>query len=293
MPKQKRPPADPSSGPAAQFGYELRQLRQDAQLTYAALAQRSYYSASALHRADQGHVLPSENLTRSYVRACNGDVEAWLLKRKEIAVAAEAGKPPPSPRPTPKTRGLAAPDPTEATSPVEYIDALKRLREWSGLTYRDMERIAADYARPLPMSTVCAALRRGTLPQRDLVESIVRAVGLAEADQVLWLGVRDAIANGQPVPREPTWRRWTTGSRQLALTRPRLPPEDDVVAIEDDVVPVAHLVDEPLQLVRDWHLVGGRWQSTDELQAERSRERWAARASRAWAAVTRRWRRST
>ncbi|WP_433615177.1 hypothetical protein ACQP2P_10790 [Dactylosporangium sp. CA-139114] len=259
-------------------------MRQAARLTYTALAQRSRYSTSAVHAADQGHVLPGETLTESFVRACDGDVEDMLDKRKRIATALQTGRPTAGPRPTPKTRGLAPPDPTEATNPVAYIDALKKLREWSGMTYREIQAIAADYARPLPMSTVCAALSRGTLPQRDLTASFVRAVGMPEADQLVWLAVRDALATGKPVARGPAWKRWAAGSRRPVPGGAEVPAHEDVVAIEDGVVPISHLTDGAL---RDWVLVDGRWRSTDDLQSPRRRESWPARVT----VLLTRWRR--
>jgi hypothetical protein len=274
MPTQKKPPADPTSGPVAQFGYDLRTLRQKAQLSYPRLAQASFYSVSAVHRADQGHALPSEALTESFVKACGDDPAVWLKRRNEITADVEAGKPPAEPKLTPKTRGLAAPDPTEVTNSIEYIDALKRLREWSGMTYREMAKVAAEYARPLKASTVCAALGRGTLPQRDLVASFVRAAGLVEADELIWLEVRDALADGRPVPRGPAWKRWATGGRQVVARSNlrKIPVEDDVVVIEDDVVPVGELLNNP---VRDWVLINGRWESTDG-RPPRKRRPWAS-----------------
>jgi hypothetical protein len=278
MPKQPKqqtkPPADPESGPVARFGFDLRMLRQTADLSYPKLARGSFFSVGSVHRADQGHVLPSEQLTKSFVKACGvADPTEWLARRNEIAAQLQAGKPPVEPKPTPKASGLPAPNPARVSTEAEYVEALKRLREWSGMSFRDLQRVTADYARPLKASTMCAALRKATVPPPEFVESLVRAIGLPDADQIVWLKVRTALAEGQPVPREPTWKQWATGGRGIIQdVRAKEGPAKEGVSIEGDLVPV----DQLGLSIRDWVLVDGQWRSTDDKPVVPSRAKWKA-----------------
>ncbi|MEV4826448.1 helix-turn-helix transcriptional regulator [Micromonospora sp. NPDC049274] len=252
MPKRITPPADPQSGPVAQFGYELRQLRQGAQLTYAAIAQSGYYSRSALHAVDQGHQLPGEKLLTKFVEACGEQPGLWLARRAKIHSQLTAEKQAVQ-KTSSRELGLPPPDPTTSSGKLEYNDALKRLREWSGKTFREIAEITKTYPRRAPASTLCAAFQRGTLPARDLTESFLRATGLDESQVALWLKVWDDLAAGRTVKPEPTWRRWRTGA-QTVLAMPHVPTPT--------VMPVTPY--SPTNDVRDWVLVEGEWRATDE-----------------------------
>lgn len=72
--------------------------------------------------------------------------------------------------------------------------ALRRLRLWSGLAYRELERKAAADGAVLPSSTIATALGRPTLPREQLVEMLVRACGLGDAEVDRWLAARKRIA---------------------------------------------------------------------------------------------------
>lgn len=93
-----------------------------------------------------------------------------------------------------------APDPYSATSPGEFVAAMRALKEWSGLTYRQLQRRAEALDELLPHSTVAAALSRNTLPREELVTGFVRACGQDEKTAGGWLGVRKRIAAGLPIP---------------------------------------------------------------------------------------------
>lgn len=262
MPKQIRKPADPDSGPVAAFGFELRQLRQKAGKSYTTIAKNTYYSKSAMHGVDQGHQLPSKGLLEAFVTECGGDPATWLGRRDEILTHIEANKQVPR-KETPRALGMPAPDPTEATTPAEYNDALKRLREWSGHTFRDIEDITSQEGYPLrraPASTLCNAFRRGTLPAQDLVESFLRAVELTDDAQTLWLDVWQALHTGRPVRLTPTWARWRTGSQRAVQT-----VQDGPDGTAEEATLVAPRVPyTPSDQIRDWVLVDGQWRSTDE-----------------------------
>ncbi|MFG3690479.1 hypothetical protein [Micromonospora sp. NPDC047740] len=86
------------------------------------------------------------------------------------------------------------PQPEEARDAAELVAALRRLRLWSGLTYRQLEAKAAAAGAVLPSSTIATALGRPTLPREQLVEMLVRACGLGKAEVDRWLAARKRIA---------------------------------------------------------------------------------------------------
>jgi hypothetical protein len=94
-------------------------------------------------------------------------------------------------------RDDTAPRPDTATTAAEYVAALRELREWSALTYRQLAAKAEASGHVLPASTVAAALGRGTLPRADLVEALVFACGLDGDAAVHWLTIREDIAAGR------------------------------------------------------------------------------------------------
>ncbi|MFI6579521.1 hypothetical protein [Embleya sp. NPDC050493] len=106
------------------------------------------------------------------------------------------------------TRRDDAPRPDGATTAAEYVAALRELREWSALTYRQLAAKAEASGHVLPASTVAAALGRGTLPRADLVEALVFACGLDADAAARWLTVREDLAAGrvseQPATPAPT-----------------------------------------------------------------------------------------
>ncbi|WP_127506483.1 RICIN domain-containing protein [Actinoplanes solisilvae] len=91
------------------------------------------------------------------------------------------------------------PDPDETTTPAEYVGALRSLREWSGLTYRQLAAKAATSGDVLPSSTVASALSRNTLPRQQVVMAFVRACGLDGAAAARWVAARDRLAAGPVV----------------------------------------------------------------------------------------------
>lgn len=93
--------------------------------------------------------------------------------------------------------GSSAPLPPEqAGVPAEFNAALRALRVWSGLTYRQLEeKTATQHALPpLPASTIATALGRATLPREQFVEAFTRACGLGDDDVRQWLEARRRIA---------------------------------------------------------------------------------------------------
>lgn len=92
------------------------------------------------------------------------------------------------------TTGEQAPDPREARNPAEYIARLQELKDWSGLTYRELSARAEAGGDVLPRSTVANMLARTTVPREELLACFVRACGVAPAQAETWETVRAELA---------------------------------------------------------------------------------------------------
>ncbi|CAM5678759.1 hypothetical protein [Streptomyces afghaniensis 772] [Streptomyces afghaniensis] len=96
--------------------------------------------------------------------------------------------------------GREGPLPREARSASEFVACMRRLKEWAGLTYRQLEANAERRGDVLARSTVADALRRDSLPRAEVVAAFVRACGRGE-DTDTWLEARDRLAAAEPPPR--------------------------------------------------------------------------------------------
>ncbi|MGW0701800.1 helix-turn-helix domain-containing protein [Streptomyces sp. NPDC002867] len=90
-----------------------------------------------------------------------------------------------------------APDPERATDAAEFVAALQALKDWSGLTYRELTSRADAVGDVLPRSTVANMLGRATVPREELVAAFVRACGCDPGDLDTWLRVRKELARGE------------------------------------------------------------------------------------------------
>lgn len=88
--------------------------------------------------------------------------------------------------------------PDSTASPAEFTAALRVLRTWSGLTYRQLAGRAKELGGTLPASTVATTLGRTTLPRESFVETFTRACGLNDEEVRRWLDARTRIAMGTP-----------------------------------------------------------------------------------------------
>ncbi|MGH3839807.1 MAG: helix-turn-helix domain-containing protein, partial [Pseudonocardiaceae bacterium] len=86
------------------------------------------------------------------------------------------------------------PDPAAVDTPAEFVEDLRRLKRWSGLGYRQLEKRAAAIGESLPRSTLTAALTRDTLPREDLVAALVRTCGCDDDGVRRWVDSRRRIA---------------------------------------------------------------------------------------------------
>ncbi|MFF5422962.1 MULTISPECIES: RICIN domain-containing protein [unclassified Streptomyces] len=104
------------------------------------------------------------------------------------------------------TSGERAPDPREARSTTEFLARLQALKDWSGLTYRELSARAGERGDVLPRSTVANMLARATLPREELLTVFVRACGAPSGALEDWVAVRKELAvRGvyEPRPQEP------------------------------------------------------------------------------------------
>lgn len=97
--------------------------------------------------------------------------------------------------------------PNVASSPAELVQQMRRLKDWSGLTYRQISARAQDAGDCLPSSTAAGALARRTLPREELLAAFVRACTRDEQAVRSWTRERAAVAEraryGPPVERPP------------------------------------------------------------------------------------------
>ncbi|MFF0166459.1 helix-turn-helix domain-containing protein [Streptomyces prasinus] len=87
-------------------------------------------------------------------------------------------------------------EPGGARTSAEYVGLLRRLKERSGLTYRQLEERAAERGDVLARSTLADVLRRDALPRAEVVAALVRACG-PEEDVAEWLAARERLAEGE------------------------------------------------------------------------------------------------
>ncbi|TQS23093.1 RICIN domain-containing protein [Microbispora sp. KK1-11] len=92
------------------------------------------------------------------------------------------------------------PQPRTATTPAEFAALMRRLRAWSGCSYRQLERRAEAVGDILPRATLADALNRRDLPREDLLAAFVRACGADDDTVAEWVDARRRLA----VARETT-----------------------------------------------------------------------------------------
>ncbi|MBD0839399.1 hypothetical protein [Streptomyces sp. TRM68416] len=110
----------------------------------------------------------------------------------------------------------APPTPPD-TDAVAFVAALRRLKAWSGLSYRQLERRATQAGHSLPYSTAATMLGRDRLPRQELVAAFVAACGLRADQAQAWLDARVTIACGGPAEATPTARNRSFGRPGRAL----------------------------------------------------------------------------
>ncbi|WP_329453639.1 helix-turn-helix domain-containing protein (plasmid) [Streptomyces sp. NBC_01724] len=119
----------------------------------------------------------------------------------------------------------------DVASITEFVAEMRRLREASGLTIREIEQLSQDRGEFLARSTLSSTLNRTTLPRESVVVSLVRVCGGTDDDVAAWLANRSRLANpvsgqGQsPVPEpEDTAGRGDRGWRRRIWSAAALVP---------------------------------------------------------------------
>src|SRR5690606_22321811 len=85
------------------------------------------------------------------------------------------------------------PSPEAATDEAAFMAGLRRLKDWSGLSFRQLERRASAAGDVLPYSTASTMLGRDRLPREELLVAFVRACGLGGVDVLRWGSVRAEV----------------------------------------------------------------------------------------------------
>ncbi|MGW3419130.1 RICIN domain-containing protein [Streptomyces phaeochromogenes] len=95
--------------------------------------------------------------------------------------------PPDTPRPTPQ----------EPQNAAEFAARLRRLKDRSGLSYRQLEERAAERGEVLPRSTLADVLRHDALPRPEMLTAFLNACGAGHEVEA-WLAARNRIAESEP-----------------------------------------------------------------------------------------------
>jgi hypothetical protein len=88
----------------------------------------------------------------------------------------------------------APPEPPTPTDAAAFMTELRRLKAWSGRSYRQLERCARAAGDTLPYSTAASMLGRDRLPREELLVAFVRACGIDDAHP--WAAARATLALG-------------------------------------------------------------------------------------------------
>ncbi|MBC6459925.1 helix-turn-helix domain-containing protein [Actinomadura sp. HBU206391] len=106
------------------------------------------------------------------------------------------------------------PSPEQAGTPEEFMVRLRQLREWTGLTFRDLETRSRRLGDHLPRSTLASTLRRDALPRQEFVEALVRACGL---DPAPWARARRRLAVRLAAAEPAGERTWVQAAEQAPV----------------------------------------------------------------------------
>jgi hypothetical protein len=114
--------------------------------------------------------------------------------------------------------GDGKPHPGTAQNTAEFVATMRGLKDWSGMTYRQLEKRAAERGEVLPRSTLADVLRGNTSPRPDLLAAFARACGDGERVALwleVWEDVRGKGVSGAVKPPVPGGRSLTGRNRRL------------------------------------------------------------------------------
>lgn len=89
---------------------------------------------------------------------------------------------------------MGVPCPDHVTTAAEFMGALRNLRAWANLTYRELESRATQAGDRLPRGTIASAMSRGVMPREQTIAAFVRACGGDRSAVEVWLAARKRIA---------------------------------------------------------------------------------------------------
>ncbi|MBC2905784.1 XRE family transcriptional regulator [Streptomyces sp. PSKA01] len=135
--------------------------------------------------------------------------------------------------------------PHEVRDDAGFIASMQRLKERSGLTYRELEERAARSGDVLARSTLADVLRRTSLPRPEVLAAFVRACGDGERVDA-WLAARDRLAAARTSAAPLPTRDFATDARPRAeaatIARPRRPKGFTFAGASTLAVPLLALV---------------------------------------------------
>ncbi|MFH8491209.1 helix-turn-helix domain-containing protein [Streptomyces longisporoflavus] len=138
------------------------------------------------------------------------------------------------------------PVPPRTAETPDFIAELRRLKAWSGLSYRELERAATAAGEVLPYSTAATMLRRDRLPRETVLVAFVVACGLDADDTRRWVAARRELAMGaQPSPPPVTPATPITPVTPATPITPVTPAAP--IAPIASVTPAAPAADPPVQ----------------------------------------------
>jgi hypothetical protein len=106
---------------------------------------------------------------------------------------------------------MPIPAPDYATTPAELLAAMRALRKWAALTYRDLEVRAQAMGDKLPRALIPTLMANNDLPRESTLATFVRAC-VGDDDTVdVWLAARRRIMVGSALSLADQVETWLTG----------------------------------------------------------------------------------
>ncbi|MFF3755243.1 helix-turn-helix domain-containing protein [Streptomyces sp. NPDC002018] len=126
------------------------------------------------------------------------------------------------------------PNSEAARTPAEFVHAMRQLRNWADLSYRQLERRANDAGDVLPRATVSGVLAREDLPREELLAAFIRACGGDAATVDAWLDARRRLAmSAEPAVPDQMSAEPAVPNRTSEEPRPAPEPDPAVGAAAD------------------------------------------------------------
>ncbi|MFI6596148.1 helix-turn-helix domain-containing protein [Nonomuraea sp. NPDC050536] len=92
------------------------------------------------------------------------------------------------------------PTPSAAVDEATFVADLRRLKAWSGLSFRQLERRADAIGDSLPPAAIATMLSRNRVPHEPLLVAYLRACGLGHQESHSWTTLRTELEALPPLP---------------------------------------------------------------------------------------------